>query len=90
MSIATTVSFQYNDKDGQFTVKATLYSNGVVRLESVENECGDDCDIEDWTTGEQSVMKGLARAAAERLEDAEDEDHADDERDIQHEEEGWR
>jgi hypothetical protein len=88
MSIATTVSFQYNDKDGQFTVKATLYSNGVVRLERVENECGDDCDIEDWTSSEQSVMKGLARKAASQLE--EDDDDADDERDIQHEEEGWR
>jgi hypothetical protein len=60
----------------------------VVRLERVENECGDDCDIEDWTSSEQSVMKGLARKAASQLE--EDDDDADDERDIQHEEEGWR
>jgi hypothetical protein len=87
MSIPTSVSFPYNDKDGQFTVYATIYSS-VVRLERVENECGDDCDIEDWTSSEQSVMKGLARKVASQLE--EDDDDADDERDIQHEEEGWR
>ena len=88
MSIATTVNFQYNDKDGQFTVHATLYSNGVVRLERVENECGDDCDIEDWTTGEQSVMKGLARKAASQLE--EDDTDADDNDDEDFFEQGWR
>jgi len=35
-------------------------------------------------------MKGLARVAAERLEDAEDEDDADDPRDSEYEEDGWR
>ena len=88
MSIATSVSFQYNDKDGQFTVHATLYSNSVVRLERVENECGDDCDIEDWTSSEQSVMKGLARKAASQLE--EDDTDADDEGDPEFEEGAWR
>lgn len=87
MSIATSVSFMYNDKDGEFKVHATLYSNGIVKLDSIENECGDDCDIDDWTTAEQSVMKGLARKAASQLEDSDD---ADDEADIQFEEEGWR
>lgn len=89
MSIATTVSFPYNDKDGDFTIRATLYSNGVIRLESIENECGDDCDIEDWTSAEQSVMKGLARKAAAQYEE---DDDADDEADFESEfnEQGWR
>lgn len=88
MPLATNVSFQYNDKDGQFIVHATRYSNGVIKLERIENECGDDCDIEDWTSSEQSVMKGLARKAAEQLE--EEEDDADDEGDSEYEADGWR
>ena len=88
MSIATSVSFQYNDKDGQFTVHATLYSNSVVRLERVENECGDDCDIEDWTPNEQFAMRSLARKAASQLE--EDDTDADDEGDSEFQEDGWR
>jgi len=88
MGIATNVSFPYRDKDGEFLVYATLYSNGIIRLDRIENECGDDCDIEDWTSSEQSVMKGLARKAASQLE--EDDNDADDEGDILREEEGWR
>jgi hypothetical protein len=89
MSIATNVSFPYRDKDGQYTVHATRYSNGVVRIERIETEYGDDCDIEDWTPNEQFGIRNLARAAADRLDDGEEED-ADDERDSAYEEEGWR
>ena len=90
MSIATNVSFPYRDKDGEFTVHATRYSNGVVKIDRIENECGDDCDIEDWTPNEQYGMRNLARAAAERLNDAEDDEDADDERDSEYEADGWR
>ena len=88
MGIAATVSFPYRDKDGEFLVHATVYPNGIVRLDGIDTDDGNDCDIEDWTSSEQSVMKGLARKAATQLE--EDEDDADDEADIQNEEGNWR
>jgi hypothetical protein len=89
MGIATSVSFPYRDKDGEFTVHATRYSNGVVKIQRIEAEDGSDANIEDWTPAEQFGMRSLARAAAERLDDAEDDD-ADDERDSEFEEDGWR
>jgi hypothetical protein len=90
MSIATTVSFPYRDKDGEFTVHATRYSNGVVKIERIEAEDGSDANIEDWTPNEQFAMRNLARAAAERLEDAEENEDADDEGDEDFNEQGWR
>ena len=84
---ATTVQYPYRDKDGEFTVHATVYTNGRISLDRIENEYGDDADVSDWTSAEQSAMKGLARKAYSQLEDTED---ADDEADIQDEESNWR
>jgi hypothetical protein len=90
MSIPAIVSFPYRDKDGEFTVHAIRYSNGVVKIQRIEAEDGSEADIEDWTSNEQFAMRNLARAAADNLEEGEEEDDADDSRDSEYEEEGWR
>ena len=89
MPITTSVSFPYRDNDGQFIVDATVYGSGIVRIENIKTDDGYECDINDWTITQQFAMKGLARVAAERLDDGEEDDN-DNERDLEHKTEGWR
>jgi len=62
-----TVTFQYRDKTGEYTVAAAVKNNNAIIL-SIEDEYGTDCEIDDWSDAEQYTMKGLAKKAVSDLE----------------------
>lgn len=84
-----TVEFEWTEKQGSYLISATVYANGVVKIEHIETDDGEPCDIMDWTPNEQFAMRNLARKTAAANDEQEDDD-ADDEADIQGEEGNWR
>jgi hypothetical protein len=69
------VSFPFRDKHGEYEVSAYVHNNSKVTIWNICTEDRQSADINDWTSDEQSLMRGLAIKASKELDTPDEEEY---------------
>lgn len=72
------VDIKFKDATGDYNGRFMVRGSKVTTVE-ITDDYGTICDFEDWTAGEQSAIKNLARKAAAQLEADDGQDEGDSE-----------